>query len=40
MNFPLITHLLDSNFTMENITEINAEPSGSVGALEYFIATT
>lgn len=35
-----ITGSVDSNFTMENITEINAEPSGSTGALEYFIATT
>jgi len=30
----------DSSFTFENIASISAEPSGSNGALEYFIATT
>jgi len=35
-----ITGSVGSSFTFENITNINAEPSGSVGSLEYYIATT
>ena len=35
-----ITGSTDTSFTFENIASINAEPSGSAGALEYFIATT
>jgi hypothetical protein len=35
-----ITGSFDSSFTFENISSINAEPSGSAGTLEYFIATT
>lgn len=35
-----ITGSVDSNFIFENITNINAEPSGSAGSLEYYIATT
>jgi hypothetical protein len=29
-----------SSFTFEDITNLNAEPSGSAGSLEYYIATT
>jgi hypothetical protein len=35
-----ITGSVGSSFTFENITNINAEPSGSTGSLEYYIATT
>lgn len=35
-----ITGSVDHNFTFTNISSISAEPSGSIGALEYFIATT
>ena len=35
-----ITGSVGSSFTFEDITNINAEPSGSVGSLEYYIATT
>jgi hypothetical protein len=35
-----ITGSVGSSFTFENITNINAEPSGSIGSLEYYIATT
>ena len=30
----------DNSFTFENIVSLKAEPSGSIGALEYFITTT
>jgi hypothetical protein len=35
-----ITGSAGSSFTFEDITNINAEPSGSAGSLEYYIATT
>jgi hypothetical protein len=35
-----ITGSSDNNFTFENIASLKAEPSGSAGSLEYFIATT
>lgn len=35
-----ITGSIDSSFTFENIINIKAEPSGSAGSLEYYIATT
>jgi hypothetical protein len=35
-----ITGSIGSSFTFENIININAEPSGSAGSLEYYIATT
>jgi hypothetical protein len=35
-----ITGSIDNSFVMDNITNIFAEPSGSTGGLEYFIATT
>ena len=35
-----ITGSIGSSFTFEDITNINGEPSGSAGSLEYYIATT
>jgi hypothetical protein len=35
-----ITGSIGSSFTFEDIININAEPSGSAGSLEYYIATT
>ena len=35
-----ITGSIGSSFTFEDITNINAEPFGSAGSLEYYIATT
>ncbi len=35
-----VTGSTDNSFTLENISSLKAEPSGSSGALEYFIATT